>query len=74
MGKSKKRIFNKNNVMKGTTLKRSEIIAQILFDVKNNVLSEETKKMISLFGITPEELTEAGAEIEDLSIVKSVLF
>ena len=73
MGKSKKRIFNKNVSSKGTILKRKDIVNRILSDIKTSSLSEESKRLICLFGITVEELSEAGAEFEDLSVVKSVI-
>ena len=74
MGKSKKRIFNKNTDILGKTYKRSEIINKIISDIKNNKLSSETKNFISLFGITIEELSEAGVEFEDLSALKHLLY
>ena len=73
MGKAKKRNFNKNSYEKGTTLKRSDIISQIIFDIKNKKLSDETKNFIGLFGITIEELSEAGATYEELSIIKHLI-
>lgn len=73
MGKAKKRNFNKNSYEKGTTLKRSDIISQVICDIRNKKLSEETKNFITLFGITIEELSEAGAAFEELSIVKHLI-
>ena len=73
MGKSKKRIFNKNTDNKGSVLKRHDVIARILSDIKNNKLTDETKRFISLFGITSEELTEAGAAYEELSAVEHLM-
>ena len=73
MGKSKKRIFNKNVSTKGMVLKRDEVVLKILSDIKNNNLTSETKKYISLFGITMEELSDAGAEFEELSIAKNFI-
>ncbi len=73
MGKSKKRIFNKNTDNKGSVLKRRDVIARILSDIKNNKLTDETKRFISLFGITSEELTEAGAAYEELSAVEHLM-
>lgn len=74
MGKSKKRIFNKNVGTKGTTLKREDIVSKILSDIKTNKLTTESKNFITLFGITIEELSEAGASFEELSIVKPIIF
>lgn len=73
MGKAKKRNFNKNSFSKGTTLKRNDILSQIVLDIKNKKLTDETIKLISLFGISTEELSEAGATFEELSIVKHLI-
>ncbi len=73
MGKSKKRIFNKNSDSKGSILKRSKIVEKIIFDIRANNLSDETKKFISLFGISLEELSEAGANYEELSAVRHLI-
>lgn len=70
MGKSKKRIFNKNTDNKGMVLKRKEVISNILLSLKSNKITDETKNLISLFGISMEELFEAGAEYEDMTAVK----
>lgn len=74
MGKSKKRIFNKNKENTAPTLKRREVISDIILNIKNNKLDTKTKNMISLFGITLEELSEAGATYEELSAVKPLIF
>lgn len=74
MGKSKKRIFNRNSENKGIIIKRQNIISQVLSDVRNNKLDDKSKNFISLFGISMEELAESGATIEELSIIKSIVF
>lgn len=74
MGKSKKRIFNKNTDEIGSVLKRDDVITDVIGDIKTNKLSDKTQKLISLFGITAEELTEAGASIEELSIVRHIIY
>lgn len=73
MGKSKKRILNKYSNTICTTLKRKDIIKTVISDIKANSLKEETKNLISLFGISSEELAEAGATLEELSIYNSFL-
>ena len=74
MGKSKKRIFNKNTDLKGSTFKRDDIISQILSDIRSNNLNYKTRNFISLFGITIEELSEAGAAYEELSVIKHLIY
>ena len=70
MGKSKKRIFNKNTDEKGLILKRNEVVSLVLQAIKSNNIKSEIKKYICLFGITIEELLEEGADYEDISAVK----
>lgn len=74
MGKSKKRIFNKNSDLKGSVLKRNKAVSAVINDIKNNKLSEESQKLIMLFGITVEELSEAGASYEELNMVKHFIY
>ena len=74
MGKCKKRILNKNSDDFGSILKRNDVIIDIITDIKSNKLSDRTQKLISLFGITAEELSEAGASIEELSFVKHLIY
>ena len=71
MGKSKIRIFNKSKNLKGTTLKRNEAVKNILINLKNKTNNEEVEKLINLFGITAEEILEAGATYEEVSAIKN---
>lgn len=50
---------------------RKEAIQKIIENIRLNNLSDETKDIITLFGITAEELAEAGAAYEDLLALKS---
>ena len=70
MGKSKKRNFNKNTDMLGSVIKRSDVIETVLLAIKNHNVTDEVKNNISLFGITPEELTESGATLEEIKVFK----
>ena len=70
MGKSKKRIFNRNTDEKGLILKRDEVVSLVLHAIRSNNINEDISKYISLFGITTEELLEEGADFEEVSAVK----
>lgn len=72
MGKSKKRIFNKHKC-DGISIKRIDAVSGVLKNIKNNVLDTETKNLLSLFGISAEELAEAGATYEELMALKSFI-
>lgn len=73
MGKSKKRIFNKNNSGSGSVYKRSEIIAKIISDVKECSIKDDTVNLITLFGISAEEILESGISYEEFSVIKKYL-
>lgn len=75
MGKAKKRNFHNCIKTDGNTMppafSRKEAIQKIIENIRLNNLSDETKDIITLFGITAEELAEAGAAYEDLLALKS---
>lgn len=76
MGKAKKRNFH--NCINGKnplplTFTREEAVCRIMENIKADNVGDETKDIISLFGISAEELAEAGAAYEDLVALKSVL-
>jgi len=68
MGKCKKRTLIKPVL--ASNIKREDAIKQIVEKIHLNKLDTEAKKLLTLFGITPEELTEAGATYEEAIILK----
>ncbi len=68
MGKCKKRTLNKPLTEK--TLSRESAIELIIKQIKQNYLDTEGKNLLTLFGISPEELTEAGATYEEVMVLK----
>lgn len=80
MGKAKKRNFQ-NCINTGgalgslpANLTRQKATELAIQKIKENSLDNEAKDIITLFGITAEELSEAGASYEDLIALKSVLY
>ena len=73
MGKAKKRTMCKYASGNGSILKRDEIIKKIILAIRNNSVTDEIKKEISLFGVKAEELSEAGALFEEIAVLKSFL-
>lgn len=73
MGKSKKRIFNKNKNMNSITMRREDAVSSIVSDLKNNILDNDTKNLLTLFGISAEELAESGASYEELKALKGII-
>lgn len=71
MGKCKRRTFTKSVL--NTNLKREEVILQITEEIHKNKFDDETKKILSLFGITADELTEAGISYEEIKLLKDYL-
>lgn len=68
MGKCKKRTLNKP-ILEGS-LSRKDAIDLIIHKIQSDILDKETKDVLTLFGITPEELTEAGATYEEVLVLK----
>lgn len=73
MGKSKKRGFCRGKDKIGSVLKRQDVILNVISAIRKNTLTDEILGLISLFGITAEELSEAGASFEELSAVKNII-
>lgn len=79
MGKAKKRNFH-NCVNSGgamgslpPTFTRDEAVCRIMENIKYDDLGHNTKDLITLFGISAEELAEAGAAYEELMTLKAFL-
>lgn len=79
MGKAKKRSFQ-NCINSGGTMgalpaccSREDAVKFVIKNIKANDFGAQTKDVISLFGITAEELSEAGAAYEELVALKAVL-
>ena len=61
MGKAKKRGFNLRQKNQYTNITRSEAVEEIIRLID---AGEDTTYLVSLFGITQEELLEAGGDYE----------
>ena len=74
MGKSKKRnIAQARNQKELINITRSEAIKQITTALKNNEGDEEVKKLITLFGIRAEELTEEDISYEAIKCLVGII-
>lgn len=51
---------------------RADAILEVLKRIKDNDLSPETKDLIGLFGMSAEELSEAGATYEELKALGAI--
>jgi len=67
LGKSKQRIIAKaKNDKSQLNFTRQDALASVIEDLTYNPVSISAKKMITLFGLTAEELSEAGLSYEVL--------
>lgn len=64
MGKCKRRNWNKPVLEH--TLTRENVISEVVYRLKNNTVDDEVRKMLLLFGISGDELAEAGATYEEV--------
>lgn len=74
MGKSKKRIFNRCKYMSNPSYKRKDVVFDVVRSLKQNDFGEKPRNMISMFGLEPEELSEAGASYEELLAIRGAFF
>ena len=70
MGKAKARSFNlsKNNQLKSMT--RNEAIAEVVKRFKRN---ENVLELVTMFGLSAEELLEGGALFEEVKSIEGIL-
>lgn len=66
MGKAKQRCFRKCKPYSSMIMTREDTVKKIVRHFGSNDFDRDVKNMISLFGITAEELSEAGATYEEL--------
>lgn len=71
MGKSKKRIIYKGKNLQLTNLTREEAVKTVVEFINSN--SKEAYSLITLFGLTAEEILEAGASYEAVKGMESLL-
>ena len=71
MGKAKKRLLLHSD--RTFYMKREDALKEILSSLKKNPTDANAKKLISLFGITAEELSEEGLSYEMLRALDGVL-
>jgi len=74
VGKCKRRSISKaKNYSFKTQLTRNEALKAVIDEIYKNPSSVYAKELISLFGLTAEELSESGVSYEILRSLDSVL-
>ena len=71
MGKSKKRSFNKNINDDGTVITRLSAIKRVVNLLKNG--DKKAYSLISMFGLSAEEILEGGASVELVKGLDNIL-
>lgn len=71
MGKAKKRSLHLGINDRISRLSREEAVKTVVAEIKNG--SEEIYGLITLFGLTAEELLEAGASYEAVMGIRGLL-
>lgn len=71
MGKAKKRIIYKGKNQQFTNISRADAIKDVVRMLKEG--DKEAYSLITLFGMTAEEVLEAGANYEAVKGVENIL-
>lgn len=72
MGKSKSRIFRKGINDQIPRISRVDAISETVKHLENNN-NAEAKNLITMFGLTAEEILEAGGSYEAVVAMKNIL-
>ena len=70
MGKAKKRNFDRCKHLYSMCMKREDAITKVIERLNNNVFDVESKNLITLFGLHPEELSEIILSIVEKIIIE----
>ena len=73
MGKAKKRILHKTN--SNLYMTRESAVSRVSDIIKSSVIKESNtvSNLITLFGLSAEELSEAGVPYENLMALRSIM-
>lgn len=71
MGKSKTRIFRKGANDQITTMTRESAVQAAVKNL-NETQTTDAKSLITMFGLSAEELLEAGASYESVVAIKNI--
>ena len=73
MSKSKKRLLHRNKDASPLSCSREEAVIFVTNSIKSRKFDKEAKSMLSLFGISGEELSEAGLSWEEIKAISSYI-
>lgn len=73
MGKAKKRILHKTN--SNLYMTRESAVSKVSDIIKRSIINESNtvSNLITLFGLSAEELSEAGVPYENLMALRSIM-
>ena len=73
MGKALKRGMNKSKNNPFSTLSREDAINKVVKGLRNTNNNENVEDLITLFGLSSEELLENGASYEEVKAISGIL-
>ena len=73
MGKALKRGMHKSKNIPFESLSRDDAINKVVKGLKNTNKNENIEDLITLFGLSSEELLESGASYEEVKSVSGIL-
>lgn len=73
MGKAFKRGMNKSKNNPFSTLSREEAVNKVVKGLKNPSKNDNIEDLITLFGLSSEELLESGASYEEVKGISGIL-
>jgi len=73
MGKAFKRGMNKSKNNLFESLSREEAVNKVVKGLKNPTKNDKVEDLITLFGLSSEELLENGASYEEVKAISGIL-
>ena len=73
MGKAKKRSFQLGINNKISNITREEAVVEVLHMLKHKAGKKDSYELITLFGMSAEELLEAGASYETVMSLRGIV-
>lgn len=71
MGKSKSRIFRKGIIDQIPKISRQDAISEVIKNLEEDK-KNDAKNLITMFGLSAEEILEAGASYESVVSMKNI--
>ena len=73
MGKCKRRLINAAKNNSDFSITREDAIKKVCEELTNNFSDKNAINLITMFGLTAEELAEAGMDYETLKVLGKII-